>query len=187
MLLANPGSVATARLGSAPAQLHVATRKSGSGSEAHNHSHGSNWLSSVQKQLSCGLWEKVDIFGNHQHDEKCQPRNWHLMAGLCCSVPHIMYFKPGDKSNCIRVAPGPLRLLGSLNPQLSTCIPLMPLAALLRAFSRFRRASRSARRLHTATVAVGSEALRTARRRSLLGVCDMSESNSGAGSTLGHQ
>jgi hypothetical protein len=60
--------------------------------------------------------------------------------------------------------------LHSVTPQPSTCIvPPTPLAALRSAFSRFRRARRSERRLRTATAAVGSEALRTAIRRSRLG------------------
>jgi hypothetical protein len=63
-------------------------------------------------------------------------------------------------------------------PQLSTCIPPPPPAALRSAFSRFRHPSRSAHRLRRATAAVGSEALRTAIRRSGFGACTIAGSNS---------
>jgi hypothetical protein len=47
-------SVATAQLGSALAQLHVANRNSGSGSEAAAIPTALIWLSSAQKWLSRG-------------------------------------------------------------------------------------------------------------------------------------
>ena len=63
-------------------------------------------------------------------------------------------------------------------PQLSTCIPPLPQAALRSAFSRFRRPSRPARQLRRATAAGGSEALRTAIRWSRFGARTIAGSNS---------
>ena len=63
-------------------------------------------------------------------------------------------------------------------PQLSTCIPPLPQAALRSAFSRFRRPSRPARQLRRATAAGGSEALRTAIRWSRFGARTIVGSNS---------
>jgi hypothetical protein len=87
------------------------------------------------------------------------------------------------------LSPANLRVYGRPydcnGPQLSICIPSTAPSALRSTFSRFRRASRSARRLRKATAAVGSEALRTAMRRSRFGARTMSGSDSAstAGST----
>ena len=68
---------------------------------------------------------------------------------------------------------------------LSTYIPPTPRAALRSTFLRFRRQSRSARRLRRATAAVGSEMLRTEVRGNRFGARTISGLNSAssAGST----
>src|SRR6266851_5681020 len=100
----------------------------------------------------------------------------------------------GELVNRVRVRPDALspadlqvygRPYGFNGTQLSICIPSTPPAVLRNTFSRFRRASRSGRRLRKATAAVGSEALRTAMRRSCFGARTISGSDSAstAGST----
>ena len=97
--------------------------------------------------------------------------------------------QPRQSTPARTLSPANLRVYGRSydfnGPQLSICIPSTPQAALRSTFSRFRRASRSARRLRKATAAVGSEALRTAMRRSRFGARTISGSDSAstAGST----